>query len=98
MPREFNNGEVVIDSFVYACQSKEKQHTLEYLRDELQRLRNGQKNSDHYEVNDNFNGTNYDKGFFRGFKEALRMVEENKTLEERLVEIREDNIRENNRL
>ena len=98
MPRVFNNGEVVIDSFVYACQSKEKQHTIEYLKEELQLLRNGQKNSNHYEVEDNFNGTRYDQGFFRGFKEALRMVEENKTLEERLVEIREDNIKENSRL
>jgi len=98
MPKVFNNGEVVIDSFVYACQSKEKQHTIEYLKDELQLLRNGQKNSDHYASEDNFNGTRYDKGFFEGFKEALRMVEENKTLEERLVEIREDNIKENSRL
>jgi hypothetical protein len=98
MPRVFNEREVVIDSFVYACQSKEKQHTIEYLKDELQLLRNGQKNSDHYASEQNFNGTRYDKGFFEGFKEALRMVEENKTLEEKLTKIKLDNIEENSRL
>lgn len=96
MPREFSNGEITVDSFVFSCNLREKRHIEDYLTEELGQIYDivGEKA---LRTTETFN-QEYDVGFYRGFEKALNMIRERQTSEEDMVQARLDNIEENRKL
>ena len=75
MPRVFNNGEVVIVSFVYACQSKEKQHIQKYLSEAIEHEKSIVREDDFEH-----------KYYINGMENALHMIEKSLTNEEEMCQ------------
>lgn len=72
MPRVIGK-EVVIDSFVHACNSREKQHIQKYLKEAIEHEYSIVKNDDFEH-----------KYYINGMENALRIIEKRLTSEEEM--------------